>query len=198
MKTTHLSLLFASSLFFLGVNAQSQNALPIHVGLKGGANYSNLNAAGGLNSKYAAGYFGGAMARLDLGRVYLQTELLYSEKTSKIEIPSTALSLESKWKSLEMPLVVGFKILSLDHLNVRVFGGGVYSYVINDNITGLNNLKSSYENFDKSNVSYQVGTGVDIWKFTVDLTYEGALNNISKDFKSKAGSVNMSLGYFFF
>ncbi|OUL63180.1 hypothetical protein B8T70_06340 [Flavobacterium sp. AJR] len=196
MKIYKLVLL--TTLFLLGLissKANAQSPLPIHIGIKGGANYSELPVSDGFSSKYASGYFGGAMARFDIGRFYIQNEILYSEKSSKIET-SLMGSRNVKWKSIEVPLVIGYKVVNLDALNVRVFGGGVYSYVIDDNITSLNQLKDSYKKFDKSNIGYQVGAGVEMWKFTLDFTYQGGLNNISKDFDSKVSSFNVSIGYF--
>jgi hypothetical protein len=192
-------LVLFTALFLLGLissKLHAQSPLPIHFGIKGGANYSELPVSDGFSSKYASGYFGGAMARFDVGRFYIQNEILYSEKSSKIEKTSLMGARNVKWKSIEVPLVIGYKVVSFDALNVRVFGGGVYSYVIDENVTSLNQLKNSFGKFNKSNIGYQVGAGVEMWKFTLDFTYQGGLNNISKDFNSKANSFNVSVGYF--
>ncbi|MCV9930991.1 PorT family protein [Flavobacterium sp. LS1R47] len=192
-------LLLLTTLFLLSLissKAIAQSPLPIHIGIKGGANYSELPVSDGFSSKYASGYFGGAMARFDVGRFYIQNEILYSEKSSKIENTSLMGARNVKWKSIEVPLVIGYKVVNFDALNVRVFGGGVYSYVIDENITSLNQLKNSFGKFNKSNIGYQVGAGVEMWKFTLDFTYQGGLNNISKDFNSKVSSFNVSVGYF--
>jgi hypothetical protein len=192
-------LLLLTTIFLLGlvskINAQSP--LPIHVGIKGGSNYSELPVSDGFSSKHAFGYFGGAMARFDFKRFYIQNEILYSEKSSKIEKTSGTGSKNAKWKSIDVPLVIGYKVIDLSALNVRVFGGGVYSYVLDENFSSLNQLKDSYKKFDKSNIGYQVGAGIEMWKFTVDLIYQGGLNNVSKEFNSKPNSFNISVGYFF-
>lgn len=195
-KLVLLTTIFVMSLISSKVNAQSP--LPIHVGIKGGSNYSELPVTDGFSSKYAAGYFAGAMARFDFKRFYIQNEILYSEKSSKIEKTSLSTSKNAKWRSLEMPLLIGYKVIDLSTLNVRVFGGGVYSYVLDENISSLNQLKNSYKKFDKSNISYQVGAGVEMWKFTLDFTYQGGLNNVSKEFSSKPNSFNIGVGYFIF
>lgn len=195
-KLLLLTTIFVVSLISSKVNAQSP--LPIHVGIKGGSNYSELPVTDGFSSKYAAGYFAGAMARFDFKRFYIQNEILYSEKSSKIEKTSLSTSKNAKWRSLEMPLLIGYKVIDLSTLNVRVFGGGVYSYVLDENISSLNQLKNSYKKFDKSNISYQVGAGVEMWKFTLDFTYQGGLNNVSKEFSSKPNSFNVGVGYFIF
>ncbi|WP_290967032.1 porin family protein [Flavobacterium sp.] len=193
-------LLLLTTIFLLGlisskINAQS--AFPVHLGIKGGSNYSELPVSDDFSSKYAVGYFGGVMARFDYKRFYIQNEILYSEKSSKIEETTSSVSKNAKWKSIEVPLVVGYKVIDYSTINVRVFAGGIYSYVLDENFTSINQLKNAYGKFDKSNIGYQVGAGVEVWKFTVDLTYQGGLNNVSKSFSSKPNSFNIGVGYFF-
>lgn len=193
-------LLLLTTVFVLGLISSkiySQSAFPVHIGIKGGSNYSELPVSEGFNSEYAAGYFGGVMARFDYKRFYIQNEILYSEKSSKIEKTTLIESKNAKWRSIEIPLVIGYKVVDLAALNVRVFGGGVYSYVLDENFSSLNQLKTAYTKFDKSNIGYQVGAGVEFWKFTLDFTYQGGLNNVSKSFSSKPNSFNVGVGYFF-
>ncbi|PWJ99182.1 outer membrane protein with beta-barrel domain [Flavobacterium araucananum] len=193
-------LLLLTTIFLLGFVSSKMNAqstFPIHIGIKGGSNYSELPVSDGFNSKYAVGYFGGVMARFDYKRFYIQNEILYSEKSSKIERTSLAETKNAKWRSIEMPLVIGYKVIDLNALNVRVFAGGIYSYVLDENFSSLSQLKDSYHKFDKFNIGYQVGAGVEVWKFTVDVTYQGGLNNVSKNFSSKPNSFNIGVGYFF-
>lgn len=193
-------LLLLTTVFVLGLISSkiyAQSAFPVHIGIKGGSNYSELPVSEGFNSEYAAGYFGGVMARFDYKRFYIQNEILYSEKSSKIEKTTLMDSKNAKWRSIEIPLVIGYKVVDLAALNVRVFGGGVYSYVLDENFSSLNQLKTAYTKFDKSNIGYQVGAGVEFWKFTLDFTYQGGLNNVSKSFSSKPNSFNVGVGYFF-
>ncbi|OXB24695.1 hypothetical protein B0A80_04550 [Flavobacterium tructae] len=192
-------LLWLTVIFTLiSFKSNAQSPLPIHVGIKAGSNYSELPVSKGSDSKYAAGFFGGAMARFDFKRFFIQNEILYSEKSSKIERTASLPSKNLKWRSLEMPLVIGYKIIDQSMLNVRVFGGGIYSYVLDENISSVNQLKTAYGKFNKSNIGYQVGAGIEISKFTLDVTYQGGLNNISKEFSSKPNSFNIGVGYFIF
>lgn len=194
---TYKLLLLTTIFLLIASKVNAQSPFPVHIGIKGGSNFSEFPVPNGFSSKYAVGYFGGAMARFDFKRFYIQNEILYSEKSSKIERTSVVASKDAKWRSLEMPLVIGYKVIDLSTLNVRVFGGGVYSYVLDENFSSLSQLKNSTGKFNKSNIGYQVGAGVEMWKFTVDFTYQGGLNNVSKDFNSKTNSFNVSVGYFF-
>ncbi|MBW3520089.1 porin family protein [Flavobacterium sp. NKUCC04_CG] len=182
----------------LSVPTFAQSPLPIHIGIKGGANFTDLSLSEmNLNSKYSAGYFGGAMVRLDLGKAYLQGEVLYSEKKSKIENSAGGNS-NITWKSIDVPVLVGYKVLDLSLVNVRVFGGGVYSYVFDDNSSVFNNIQNSTRSsFDKSQMGFQVGAGIDVIGLNVDLRYEGGLSKLSKDFDKRTSSFNLSVGYFF-
>lgn len=198
MKINKLLFLISLSLGLISTEINAQSPLPIHIGLKGGANYSNTSFSDGFSLKDGTGYFGGVMGRFDVGRFYIQNEILYSEKSSRIEKTPLLESRNIKWKSVEVPLVVGYKVLDLATMNVRVFGGGVYSYVIDGSVSGLDQFKNAYKKFDKSNFGYQVGAGIEMWKFTVDLVYQGSLSNISKDFNSKVNTFNLSIGYFIF
>lgn len=197
MRTNRCLLFLSLILSFIALSGKAQTLSPVHFGIKGGGNFSSLSLSDTrLDSKFSGGYFAGAMVRVDLRKVYIQGDVLFAQKKSKIET-NDGRTEDAKWKSIEVPLVIGYKIVDLSLLNVRVFGGGVYSYVMDDNISILNNVNNSYREFDKSNVGYQVGAGVDISRFTIDLRYEGGLNNLSKDFKSKPNSFSLSLGYFF-
>lgn len=196
MKINKLLFLIILTLGFVSTEINAQSPFPIHIGLKGGANYSDLSSSGGFNLQDGVGYFGGTMERFDVGRFYIQNEILFSEKSAKIEKTPLLESRNIKWKSVEVPLIVGYKVLDLTTMNVRVFGGGVYSYVIDESISGFNHFKNAYKKFDKYNIGYQVGAGIEMWKFTVDLIYQGGLNNVSKGFNSKINSFSLSIGYF--
>jgi hypothetical protein len=196
MKINKLLFLISLSLGFVSTEINAQSPLPIHVGVKGGTNYSYLSSSNGFDLKDGMGYFGGAMARFDVGKFYIQNEILYSEKSSKIEKAPLLESRNIKWKSIEIPLVVGYKVLDLTTMDMRVFGGGAYSYVFDESISGSNPFKNENKKFNKSNIGYQIGAGIDIWKFTLDLIYQGGLNNVCKDFNSKANSFSLSIGYF--
>lgn len=178
--------------------ARSQTNSPVHVGLKGGANLSDLSFSGSnLDSKYSVGYHAGVFTRLDIARFYLQGELLYAQKRSKVEIAAHG-NEKVKWNTLEVPLLVGYKIYKSQDINFRVFGGGVYSYVLKERTSMLKQLSESFRGFDRSNVGYQAGLGVDFGRLSFDLKYEGALTNISDKFKAKPNSFQASIGFAIF
>jgi opacity protein-like surface antigen len=198
LKLKNLMMVLLLGAAFITNEVKSQSKSPIHFGFKGGANFSNLSLSkGNLDSKYSLGYHGGLFTRVDISQLYMQGEVLYSQKKSKIE--NSGLSdKQAKWNSIEVPVLVGYKLLQSDNLNFRIFGGGVYSYVLNDKASVLKQVSQSFQKFDKSNVGYQVGAGVDFGKLTLDLRYEGALTNISKEFKARPNSFQASIGFMIF
>lgn len=183
---------------FVTNEAKSQSKSPLHIGFKAGANFSDLSLPKStLDTKYSLGYHGGVFARADISQFYLQGEVLYSQKKSKVENGSFGTQ-QAKWNSIEVPLLIGYKLLKSESATFRVFGGGVYSYVLNDKASILKQVSQSFQQFDKSNIGYQAGAGVDIGRLTLDLKYEGALTNISKEFKARPSSFQASIGFMIF
>lgn len=197
-KIKNLIPLLVIVMAFMFNEAKSQSKNPLHIGFKAGANFSNLSLSkNGLNSKYSPGYHAGVFTRADLSKFYIQAELLYATKRSKIET-NTLGNKQVKWNSIEVPVLLGYKLLQGEALNLRVFGGGVYSYVINDKTSVLRNVEQSFQKFDKSNIGYQAGAGVDFGRLSFDVKYEGALTKISKEFKARPNSFQASIGFMIF
>lgn len=192
MKNYFYALVAAVSL--AGFSAQAQSPSPLHVGIKAGANFTDMSTSlKDYNSKSSTGFAVGAMARFDIKKTYLQAELLYSEKNVKFEGAS---DVTSKMKNLEVPLVIGYKFINLPLLHLRGYAGGVYTNMVGDNFK-VKQVGEVFDNFDKNNIGYRVGVGVDVLKFTLDVSYDGGFNNVSKDFKTKPNTWMVSLGYFF-
>lgn len=180
------------------ITTQAKSQSPIHIGLKGGANFTDLSLNyGDLKNKYSAGYSAGAFTRVDISKLYVQGELLYSHKSSKVE--SNTLGAEkTSWNSIDVPVTIGYKILKSDNLSLRVFGGGVYSYILNDKARILREVKESFKKFDKSNIGYVAGVGVDLGKITIDLSAQGSLTKMSSDFKSRPLTFQATVGFMIF
>nr|WP_294876775.1 porin family protein [uncultured Pedobacter sp.] len=198
LKLKNLIMLLLIGTAFITNETKSQSKSPVHIGFKGGANFSNLSLSkSNLDAKYSLGYHGGIFTRVDISQFYLQGEVLYSQKKSKIENGSFGAQ-KAKWNSIEVPVLVGYKLLNSEDLAFRIFGGGVYSYVLNDKASILKQASQSFRRFDKSNIGYQAGAGVDIGRLTLDLKYEGALTNMSKEFKARPSSFQASIGFMIF
>ncbi|MNL80333.1 hypothetical protein D3C87_2071560 [compost metagenome] len=74
----------------------------------------------------------------------------------------------------------------------------MYSYTISEKASLFKQINNSFNKFDKSNIGYQVGAGIDVGKLTFDLRYEGGLSSVSKQFKSRPNSFQASVGFMIF
>lgn len=188
-----LSLLFSIMLTAFAFNSYAQS--PLNVGIKAGLNFTDFSSnPKEYSTKNSSGFGVGAMARINISRSYIQADLMYTEKSIKFESLNGG-SDKKTLKNIEIPVVYGYKLLKSPLYNVRLFGGGVYSVVLNNLSKGA--VDDAFNEFDKSNIGYRVGAGVDILKFTVDVSYDGGLSNISKSFSSKPNTWFISVGYKF-
>lgn len=169
---------------------------PIHIGVKAGANFTDISTSlSDYSTKSATGFTGGATIRVDIKKAYLQADLMYAEKNTKFESTTNLGTDNTKWKNLEVPLVVGYKLIDLSVFNLRAYAGGVYTKIITDDISSRQ-VGNVFEDFDKDNLGYRVGLGVDVLKFSLDVSYDSGFKNISNNFKSKPNTITATLGFF--
>ena len=160
-----------------------------------------------LSADEKLGYQLGLMSRINLGSLFIQPELIYSSNNFKLssenEIPGEKASVRVNDKSFRVPLLVGFRIPF-----IHIFAGPVFN--IYDNTTN-SIVRSSggtiTTDFTKSAISYQIGAGVDFWRFTLDVRYHGhfkaPVQYISvggaqaANVKTRLTSWEINLGYFF-
>jgi len=182
---------------FCGIETKAQQTPAFHIGVKGGANFTKTSTESSLEGKYGLGYQAGVMARMDIGKLYVQGEALFNKRRTSFESQDGSSS-KLSWNAIDIPVVAGYKLIKTDDFNVRVFAGGVYSYAFNNNASASQALQEGFKKFDKSNIGVTGGVGLDYKNFTVDLRYETVLTSISKEFKSKPHSFSLGIGYFLF
>ncbi|AZB09322.1 PorT family protein [Chryseobacterium sp. G0162] len=180
------------------MDTQAQQTPSIHIGIKGGTNFTKTSTeSSSLEGKYGFGYQAGVMARVDIGSLYVQGETLFNKRKTTYEAKDSG-SAKLTWNAIDIPVVIGYKLVKNDDFNVRIFAGGVYSYALNNKLSTSESIQEGFKKFDKSNIGITGGVGVDYKNFTVDLRYENGLSNISKEFKSKPHSFSLGIGYFLF
>lgn len=181
---------------------------PINIGVHGGFINTKIDAKNladnidNLKTSSKGGFMIGAFARINLGKLYLEPALNYSEKKTEVsfEIPELQqlgiVSQELKYSTIDIPILLGYKIVKLPMLKVRVFAGPVASFSVNPLDIGWSGLETPKPDLDPKKASWNVkiGAGVDLWKLSLDLDYEKGLT----DFKSgdiKAPSIfNVTIG----
>jgi hypothetical protein len=183
-------LLSAALLIAISISAKAQFSL----GVKGGIDFSKINTDN-LKESSLTGYQVGAFARVG-SALYVQPELYVSSAGGKFESDNNNNTASGKvrFTNLNVPVLVGHTFGTKD-LNFRLMVGPVYTYALSTNESFSNNLSDSYHDFNKSNVGFQAGGGVDIAGITADLRYEGGLSKINSNFNQRQNLWALSVGF---
>lgn len=169
-------------------------------GPKLGITYSRLSFSGTnskINNRYATGFQGGAFLRINFGRFYLQPEALFNEKGSKISFDATPggrIDGKVKLQSLDVPLLVGVKLIDGNLINLRIMAGPVYSRHLKNESAVLDNL-SPGSRFKRHQYGYQAGLGIDLANLTLEARYEGGFEKITPTLDGRPGSFAFSVGF---
>lgn len=67
-------------------------------------------------------------------------------------------------------------------VNLRVMAGPIATVMLTERKNDLKVLNPEHYKFNKSNVGFQVGIGIDVARFTFDARYESGLSKINKNF----------------
>ena len=203
MKKTFLLI---AALLMMGSAAFAGGGFDLAIGPKVGyqtakLSYDKAEIKSGFANHFTAGLFG----RVTIGKVYVQPEVLYF-KTSNI-FDATVTGVESNnlfnlplganlnvtlnQMNLQVPVLVGFNILDLDLLTLRAQVGPTANFVLKsqtliDETYSLNGQQQEIQDattdqkFDAKSVAWgaQVGLGVDVWRFTLDINYNFGLSNV--------------------
>lgn len=124
-------------------------------------------------------------------KLYLQPELTYSFQSSKIKnIADEMANFSLKTSTLDVPVLIGYKLLDLGAGNLRAFAGPNFSFVLGDNFDEFGNAASF-------NVGGQAGLGIDLLKLTIDVRYGYIFTNMADDSGVKVhnNALMVSLGW---
>ncbi len=100
--------------------------------------------------------------------------------------PTEKISECLKVTSLDVPLILGLKLLNLGVANIRVLGGPVASFVLNHSSDFRWNQESVQpvdfsESLEATTWGVQFGAGVDILMLSLDARYEMGLEEMSRE-----------------
>lgn len=178
---------------------------PINIGIHGGFINTKIDVKSidtnidNIKESSKGGFMIGAFARINLGKIYLEPALNYTEKKTDLEFKVENLgtfSQELKYATIDIPILLGYKIVKLPMFKVRVFAGPVASFSVDALDVNWKGITTPKPDIDpkKAIWNVKVGAGVDLWKLSLDLDYEKGLT----DFKSgdiKAPSIfNVTIG----
>jgi hypothetical protein len=153
----------------------------------------------------------GVFARLG-GKVHLQPEIIWYTKGTvfkPVELNSPLpIEQEITLSGIEVPLQLGVKLINLELINLRVFGGPSANFIVSKQIQ--TNSGSSYINpIKESDIKdihwgLKLGAGLDVLMFAVDVKYSMGLNNIigtvniggnPVQFDSRSQAFEVSIGW---
>ncbi len=191
----------------------------IYIGVRGGANFSQLNTDNlqiskpgsaikdffNNNADFRTGYVGGVYVRIG-HRFFIQPEVLLSSKGGKVTfVPQgggSPVNIDVKMSQFDIPVLLGIKIGAF-----RVNAGPMASLSISQG-TDLKDALKLYTNqsisntFKQATIGYQAGVGLDLGSFNFDVRYEGNLSNISQlnlqndaQFNSKLSLWQLTVGF---
>ena len=172
------------------------------IGPKVGANFSKFTTdQSEIEEQIKNSFYFGAFARFGQ-KFYLQPELLVMNRNGELknnEIQGSSGTIEVG--SIDVPLLVGLRLLNLKVASVRVMAGPVASFAVNKSVT-LNEtwddeIDFTEDDIKNANWGLQFGAGVDVLFLTLDLRYEIGLSDFSEiqEFDLKNNMFTIGLGW---
>ncbi len=162
---------------------------------------SKLFKAEEIKTRWSNAGYWGAYLRLNLdNRLYVQSGANYIMcKTDFMPINDKGIGKEAvthKEYFLDVPILVGIRVIKSDVLNLRIYSGPVASFDLPNKIDEIKEAKDL--KFKQSGWNAKVGAGVDFLIFSLDADYQFKLDDhFMNAFKKNNKLVNVTLGIFF-
>jgi len=177
-----------------------------HVGPQIGYTASNLSIdkdsiTNGLKNNFVAGVF------FRFGKkIYVQPEINWLTQGSVFKYPSfgnlSPIEQNIKLNTIQVPVNIGWRMINLEIVNIRIFAGVVANFITNTTITTSGGDANYYDalpsedDFGKTQWQWDAGVGVDVLMFAIDVKYMGGLNNILKDFSYENNTLSSKSNLF--
>lgn len=158
------------------------------LGIRAGVNFGSLNSSSDAvtSASGKAGVQVGLFART-VGNFYFQPEVNFSTFGSRYSHDADAY--EPSFRQLNVPLMVGYKLINNDQVNFRVSLGPDLYFNLNrpDTPTG-----TEYRRFSMGGV---VNAGVDVGRITFDARYGLGLTAVHEELEQKQRVFGLSIGF---
>lgn len=179
-----------------------QGLVDFSLGPKVGANYTDfISPKDIVNSNPALGYQAGVFGRVEVGMFYVQPELYYAVKGATIKFRqdgdqggSSFVGGKINYNNLDVPVLLGLKVIALDAFNLRVMGGPVASFAFDIRKSSSFEQIPSADDYLRNTWGVQTGIGADIGRFTIDSRYEIGLSEINRFYDQRASVFQLSIG----
>ncbi len=194
-------LLFLVIAFFATELSYGQFALGVKLGYNGSKLTTNLDS---IKNQFNSGFHVGAWAHFGK-RLYFAPEVLYCMSGGVFSYDGSVSS-PKYWSekitigSLDVPLMVGFKIIHSDFITWRVELGPEVSFAMSKKISDDVNPKIQASDINTANWYVLGGTGIDFLFLTFDVRYKYGLSQLISDasnqsFDTKNSVFLVSLGF---
>lgn len=166
------------SLFAISFAGYSQG---FSIGPKVGLSQTELDLSSDAfkNGESKFGYHVGLFARIGLGGIYLQPEVLYTQTQGQFTFDPAGQPIkeyDADFNRLDIPVMLGYKMFNF----LRIQAGPIASVDMNSKLKdGTQPVKDA--DFNDASIGYQAGLGLDIGNMIIDAKYESSLNKISSN-----------------
>lgn len=172
------------------------------IGPKIGYNASKLSTSiDTISSDFKSGFQIGAFVRIGK-KLYVQPELYYTTQGGVFESNINDWKQNVRIGSLDIPVLVGFRMINAKVVNLRILAGPLASFVVNRSVKEAGGVTGPITDADINNVNWaiQAGVGLDVLFLTLDVRYQIGLNNLVKTINqvssnSKNNAWVISLGW---
>lgn len=186
----------ASAQFNFGIKAGYNSSLTLsNLGSVSDGSYNMSDVKGEMWNNFQAGLF----ARVFIKKFYIQPELLYSIQKKEynmmdVMIDGNATDINSYMSvsNVEVPLMIGYKLLDMKIANLRVFVGPKFILNAGSSLDYKNiddgqpvTADNLMKDFKDSQVDLEVGAGIDVLMFALD-----ARLNVVQDVAGKFDSID--------
>ncbi len=194
------------SIFCITVFAQLS---PINIGIHGGVTNTNIDTKSlgssieNIRTNAKNGFMLGAFARINFGKWYFSPALNYTERKTEAQFTISnsnnkgVYTKDLKYSTIDIPMLVGYKIIRLPMLRLRAFAGPVASFSVNPLDIGWSGIEGPTKpDIDPKNASWniKVGAGIDLWKLSLDMDYEKGLTDFKNGDIKAPNMFNITIG----
>ena len=188
-----LALVFALGATSFTLKAQTNSSNGVHLGIKGGVNFSNMYTEDVDDNNVLTSFNAGLYVNLPISNfISIQPELLFSRKGSELTYNNAFADGTAKFKLnyIEVPVLLKLNLTK----NFNIHAGPYFAYLIdaqvtNETASGNFNFEDNFNNedFNKIDTGIAVGIGVDFNMIGIGARYNYGLTTVGKE-KTFAGT----------